>query len=195
MAWQEEATKGFRRMLKKVILIGVCVGASASFPILYQGNPEAVRQLVSGGSGAADEPVHAMVLSAPEARAAPSGRRVAIDAGPSGHFLGTFRMNGRQVDAMIDTGASAVAINLSTARRLGLGIRASDMKHSVETANGTARATVAFLDRIEIGRVSVENVQTIVLEDSSLSTTLVGMTFLNRLKAYKVESGRLILTQ
>jgi aspartyl protease family protein len=183
-------------MLKKVILIGVCIGASASIPILYQADPDAVHRLIRGDAEPAADPVRVMSVAPPEPRAAPpSGRSVALDAGPSGHFLGTFRINGRKVDAMIDTGASAVAINLSTARRLGIAIRASDMKNTVDTANGTARATVTTLHRIEIGRVSIENVPAIVLEDSSLSTTLVGMTFLNRLKAYKVENGRLVLTQ
>lgn len=183
-------------MLKKVILVGVCIGASASVPILYQANPDAVHRLVRGDAEPAADPVRVMSVSPPEPRAGPpSGRSVALDAGPSGHFLGTFRINGRKVDAMIDTGASAVAINLSTARRLGIVIRTSDMRSTVSTANGLAHATVATLDRIEIGRVTVENVPALVLEDSSLSSTLIGMTFLNRLKAYKVENGRLVLIQ
>ena len=44
-------------------------------------------------------------------------------------------------------------------------------------------------------RVTVENVEAVVLEDSSLRSTLIGMTFLGRLKSYKVENGRLVLTQ
>ena len=113
----------------------------------------------------------------------------------SGHYFGTFKLTGRKAEALIDTGASAVAINLSTARKLGLNIRPSDMKQVVNTANGKARATIAMLDRVEVGRITIDQVQAIVLEDQALSTTLIGMTFLNRLKAFKVDAGTLTLVQ
>lgn len=203
MSWHMDAAKG-SIMLKKVILIGACIGASASVPILYQANPEAVREILSRDTGRTTELALAAAASAPAAATptagaptagAPSGRSVALEAGHGGHFIGTFKLNGRRVDALIDTGASAVAMNLSTARRLGLNLHVSDLKNTVTTANGKARATVATVDRIEIGRVSVENVQAVVLEDSSLQSTLIGMSFLGRLSAYKVENGRLVLIQ
>ena len=183
-------------MLKKVILIGACIGASASVPILYQRDPAAVLAVFSRDRAGASAPARLDEAPRPaRTLSVPSGRSVALDAGPGGHFVGTFKLNGRRVEALIDTGASAVAMNLSTARRLGLNLRASDLKETVDTANGKARATVATVDRVEIGRVSVDHVQVVVLEDSSLRSTLIGMTFLGRLKAYKVENGRLVLTQ
>ena len=52
-----------------------------------------------------------------------------------------------------------------------------------------------MIDRLEIGRVSVEDVQAIVLEDKALGTNLIGMSFLNRLKKFQVDEGRLLLVQ
>ncbi len=54
--------------------------------------------------------------------AASSGQTV-LSMGPGGHYEGTFKMNGKPVKAMVDTGASLVAINVSTARRLGFSPR------------------------------------------------------------------------
>lgn len=182
-------------MLKKVILLGAFIGVSASVPILYQRDPDAILAVFSRTSADTEALADTRETRPYATAVSPSGRSVVLDPDPSGHFIGTFRLNGQKVDALIDTGASVVAMNLSTARRLGLNLRASDLKDSVDTANGRARATLAIVDRIEIGRVTVENVEAVVLEDSSLRSTLIGMTFLGRLKSYKVENGRLVLTQ
>ncbi|RUU68529.1 TIGR02281 family clan AA aspartic protease, partial [Mesorhizobium sp. M7A.T.Ca.TU.009.01.1.2] len=101
----------------------------------------------------------------------------------------------RQVDGMIDTGATLVAINMSTARRIGLSLNASDFSHEVNTANGTIKAAVAMIDRLQIGNITVNDVQTIVLDDRALRTNLIGMSFLNRLDKYQVENGTLLLVQ
>lgn len=71
----------------------------------------------------------------------------------------------------------------------------ADFIYKVNTANGTTRAAAAVIDRIQIGRISLENVEAAVLEDSALQTTLVGMSFLKRLGRFQVENGALLLAQ
>ncbi|MOA63383.1 hypothetical protein D3C78_1890910 [compost metagenome] len=50
-----------------------------------------------------------------------------------------------------------------------------------------------MLDRVEIGNVLVRDVDAMVLRDEALSTTLVGMSFLTKLKSYQVKGGSLTL--
>lgn len=182
-------------MLRNAIVAGLVIGTSASVPLIYQAYPEAIAALTQTKTSEMDPPARAMAVSAPAPSQSTSGRKFMIDVDSSGHFFGSFKLNGRKVEALIDTGASAVAINLSTARKLGMNIQTSDMKNTVNTANGKARATLAMIGRVEVGRILVENVQAVVLEDEALSTTLIGMTFLNRLKAFKVDDGTLTLVQ
>ena len=52
-----------------------------------------------------------------------------------------------------------------------------------------------MIDRLQIGRISVEDVEAVVLDDSALSGTLIGVSFLNRLAKYQVEDGALLLVQ
>ncbi|TIS81763.1 MAG: TIGR02281 family clan AA aspartic protease, partial [Mesorhizobium sp.] len=125
----------------------------------------------------------------------PTGRKVVVAADGRGHFSSTFRLNGRQVDGMIDTGATLVAVNMSTARRIGLSLNPSDFSHEVNTANGTIKAAVVMIDRLQIGSISVDGVQAIVLDDKALGTNLIGMSFLNRLGKYQAENGTLLLVQ
>ncbi|THV24066.1 TIGR02281 family clan AA aspartic protease [Peteryoungia ipomoeae] len=126
---------------------------------------------------------------------ASAGGQTVLAMGKNGHYNGTFRMNGKAVDAMVDTGASLIAINVSTARRLGFPPSSLDFKHSAETANGRIKAAHVVLERVEIGSVRVRDVDAFVLEDAALSSTLVGMSFLSKLKSYTADKRSLRLVQ
>lgn len=116
-----------------------------------------------------------------------------LEADATGHYRGTFRLNGKAIEAMVDTGASLVAINETTARRIGVSIASLDFKYPISTANGETRAAHIRLQRVEIGTVRVEDVDAFVLRDKALSGTLIGMSFLKRLGGYSAEGDRLRL--
>ncbi|ESY72365.1 TIGR02281 family clan AA aspartic protease [Mesorhizobium sp. M0051] len=187
-------------MLRKLLILGVFAGTSASIPIVYQSNPQLVESLLRSaapGKQTVETQPGVNLASVPDKPAAPlpMGRRVVVAADDRGHFSSAFKLNGRQIDGMIDTGATLVAINISTARRIGLSLNPSEFTHEVSTANGTIKAAVAVIDRLQIGSITVNEVQTIVLDDKALRTNLIGMSFLNRLDKYQVENGTLLLVQ
>jgi aspartyl protease family protein len=187
-------------MLRKLVILGVFAGTSASIPIVYQQNPQILDGLLKStvASKPAAQPQPELNLaSVPDKPAAPlpTGRKVTVAADGRGHFTSAFKLNGRQVDGMIDTGATLVAINTSTARRIGISLNPSDFSHQVNTANGAIRAAVVNIDRLQIGKISVDNIQAVVLDDRALQTNLIGMSFLQRLAKYQVENGTLLLVQ
>ena len=172
-------------LVRLLALAGVAALAAMVVPHL------ATTALTQGGDRtAAEEP-------APPATTAKyaAGRSVVLDADGTGHFFGTFRINGRSERGLVDTGASAIAINLSTARRLGISPGTLSFTPRVNTANGVVEAAPAVLSRIEIGGISVRDVQALVLPDKALSGTLIGMTFLSRLSSFRVEDGALHLVR
>ena len=118
-----------------------------------------------------------------------------LPAGAGGHYEGDFKINGRSVHGLIDTGATYVAINESTARRLGISGNDLDYRYSIQTANGASKVALAKLDRLEIGTIKVRDVDAVVAKDDALSTTLIGMSFLKKLNSYGAENGSLRLTQ
>jgi aspartyl protease family protein len=189
-----------RSMLRKLLILGVLAGTSVSFPILYQSNPQMLDGLLKSAVGARptlDAPTDLNLATVPDRSATPQplGRKVVVTADARGHFTSAFKLNGRQVDGMIDTGATLVAINSSTARRIGISLNASDFRHEVNTANGAIRAAMATIDRLQIGKITVEGVQAVVLDDKALRTNLIGLSFLQRLEKYQVENGTLLLVQ
>lgn len=120
---------------------------------------------------------------------------VRLKADAQGHYNGDFRINGKSIQGLIDTGATYVALNESTARRLGYSTAALDYRNTVSTANGQTKAAYLKLDRIEIGGVRVQDVDALVLKDEALNTTLIGVSFLKKLNSYSVEDGALHLVQ
>ena len=64
----------------------------------------------------------------------------------------------------------------------------------VTTANGSALAAEARLDQIAVGPIVMRNVGALVARPGALDESLLGMSFLERLKSYTVERDRLILT-
>lgn len=120
-------------------------------------------------------------------------RGVTLEADGAGHFSGVFTINGRRQKGMIDTGATMVAINLSTAERLGFSRSRLDFRYAVNTANGKAKAAYVRLQSVVIGSITVADVDAMVLEDKALSGMLVGMTFLKELSSYRVEGDRMRL--
>ena len=109
-----------------------------------------------------------------------SGRVARIKMDSRGHFVTKARMNGRRIEVLVDTGATSVAIDERTARRLGIRLTNSDYKYDVSTANGRVKAASAVIKKVQIGRVTVRDVRAAVLQGDGLDGTLLGMSFLAR---------------
>lgn len=187
-------------MLRKVLIIGVSAGISASVPIIYQSNPGVVAEwLESFGSDAAPDQqkvssIEGLRLTSAKP-SAPLGRKVLIPSDNRGHYAADFKLNGRAVTAMVDTGATLVALNESTARRIGIKLQSGDFRHRVSTANGEVKAASVTIDTLQIGKIAIDTVPAVVLEDKALGETLIGMSFLKRLGRFSVEDGALLLVQ
>ena len=173
-----------------VLVVGSVIAAATFVPDL------ATRYLAATGKTSEEVKVEKVSVPAGQDAARYTGNRSAvIGSDANGHFTGFFSINGRKEEGMVDTGASMVALNVSTAQRIGIDRADLDFRYAVDTANGKARAAYIRLDRIEIGPVRIENVGAMVLEDKALSGTLIGMSFLKALSSYKVEEGKLHLTR
>jgi aspartyl protease family protein len=140
-----------------------------------------------------DAPPH---LTAPTlAAAVPSGReepaRLVFRVGPSGHVVVGAVVNGAAMRMLVDTGATLVALTPRDARAAGIGLGALQFNGRVATAAGTVRAAPVRLREIRLGQFSVYDVRAEVLE--RLGISLLGMSFLDRLKSYEMRDGTLIL--
>lgn len=180
--------------MRNIVALGVLAGVAASSPAIYQKLIDQADLAMTERANAPTPDDKIISVSSP-AKTQLSGRTARIEADEKGHFNAGFKFNGRRLEALIDTGATMVAINASTARKIGIALSSADFTHVVSTANGDAKAASAQIDVLEVGRIRLEDIQVLVLEDKALSTTLVGMNVLNRLARYHVEGKVLILEQ
>jgi aspartyl protease family protein len=117
---------------------------------------------------------------------------VEIRAGDHGHFVLEASVDGANLRFLVDTGASDVVLSPRDAVRLGLDIKSLSFNKVYRTANGIVRGAPVRLKRVAIGPIVVENVRASV-NGAEMSSSLLGMSFLNRLSGYDVRDGRLIL--
>ena len=120
--------------------------------------------------------------------------RVMFRRGLGGHFEVTAKINGKSVPLIFDTGASAMVLTSADARKAGIDTSNLAYDTPVSTANGTGRAAVVTLDRIEVGGIVRNNIRAYVTEGGALDTSLLGMTFLETLSRYAVTKDSLELT-
>jgi len=117
----------------------------------------------------------------------------ALKAGQNGHFIVKAEINGRNVKVLVDTGASAVALSYEDAKDIGLHPGSLDYNVPVSTANGLVKAAGVNLDKVEIDGVRVSDVQGLVMPQGAMRGSLLGMSFLSKLRSFKVEDGVLYL--
>jgi aspartyl protease family protein len=183
-------------MRNVVILAGVLAAMAMIVPGFLQSHRQVIGTLLARSAKGRPVPPAPLVASAePETPQPLLGQRMRLYADARGHFAGDFRLNGYHVPAMVDTGATFVALNSSTAERIGIHLSRSDYRYAVNTANGRTKAAAATIGSLDIGRIHMENVQALVLDDDALSGTLIGMSFLKRLSKYEVDGGQLLLEQ
>jgi aspartyl protease family protein len=146
----------------------------------------------------------AVVSLDPDRYAAPARaeQAVAIAAEPAanaqvrkaadGHYWAEADVNGKAVRFLVDTGATAVSLTLEDARRLGVDTASLDYRYDVITADGQARAAAVKLASISIAGARVDNVDALVIE-KGLTASLLGMSYLGRLRAFEATQTALIL--
>jgi len=121
------------------------------------------------------------------------GRTVEIARASGGGFSVAAHVNGARVPMVLDTGASAVVLTQDAAKAAGLPLEVLNYSVSVDTANGRARAAPVTLDRLSIGDITERSVPALVTQAGQLRTSLLGMTFLNRLESWEVRGDKLMM--
>ncbi|MCP3670660.1 MAG: TIGR02281 family clan AA aspartic protease [Gammaproteobacteria bacterium] len=91
-------------------------------------------------------------------------------------------INGQTVNMLLDTGATSVAMSSVEAKRLSLQYWLNGSKVMVGTASGYAKGYKIVLNRVQVGAISLRNVDAMVIEGGSPRQVLLGMSFLNRVE-------------
>jgi aspartyl protease family protein len=119
---------------------------------------------------------------------------VSFEAWPDGEFRIDATVNGTPVTFLVDTGASDVVLTLEDAERLGYDPEDLDFSNAYSTANGAVVGAPIAVPEITIGPIRMHDVAAAV-NGAPMPSSLLGVSFLDRLESYEVKDGILTLTQ
>jgi len=118
---------------------------------------------------------------------------ISVPADGLGQYRVQLTVNGQRVSALVDTGASVIAISSAQADRMGIDYLAGQ-QGQVVTANGRATSYFVTLDKVAVGGLVQRNVRAAVVNGFYPEEVLLGMSFLGGLNLTEA-NGVLSLTQ
>lgn len=171
----------------------VIVNGSAVYALrVGETSPEGVRLQAIEGSTALMEVDRKLVRLSIGQTYSPD---VVVRLSPGGSYHVTAHLNGVPLRAIVDTGASAIAIGYATAQRLGIDYRAGK-RGVAHTANGSAPIFLVTIPRVQVGEIVVTNVAAGVHETmptiSQGVDVLLGNSFLRHVELIRTPDGMLL---
>ena len=114
-----------------------------------------------------------------------------LDRNENGHFYADVDINGAKVHALVDTGASAIALSRQDARNAGLATSIGMPNVVGMGADGEVRGEVVTLDRVSLGNATAENMPAVVLNAGEQS--LLGQSFLSHFDSVEIRGDQMVL--
>jgi aspartyl protease family protein len=110
-----------------------------------------------------------------------------------GHFTAKAEVNGISIPMIVDTGASTIVLTPEDATAAGIHIGGLTYRVPVITANGRTMAARVRLNAVAIGPLDRKEVDALVAQPGTLTQSLLGMSFLSRLRSYEFSGDFLTL--
>lgn len=110
-----------------------------------------------------------------------------------GHFTAAVKINGTSTSMIVDTGASTIVLTPEDAKKAGIDTSQLTYRVPVITANGRTVAARVRLDEVAIGPLDRQKVDALVAQPGALTQSLLGMSFLSRLRSYEFSGDFLTL--
>ncbi|PCJ45670.1 MAG: TIGR02281 family clan AA aspartic protease [Gammaproteobacteria bacterium] len=139
---------------------------------------DSVTLLIAG-----EKQVFKLGAAVTSSKAGRSGKQsVNINRDRNGMYYSRGTINGKTVDFLVDTGATFIAMNSILANQLGIDYLNKGTIGKIQTASGIVTAWQVKLDKVTLGEVELLFVEAAVVEGSFPKQTLLGMSFLSRVK-------------
>ena len=115
-----------------------------------------------------------------------------IIASMDGHFYLKGKANGKDIRFMIDTGASDIILSPQAASRVGIDLKSLKFTQRYQTANGIGFGAHHWLKSLSIGPFRFSEIK-VSINQSEMSESLLGMSFLERLQSFEFRGDKLYL--
>lgn len=121
-----------------------------------------------------------------------AGDQVRIAMADDGHFYARATINGVERTLLVDSGASYTSLSAASAADAKVAIDSMSPQIPLDTANGQVLAQPATIAELRVGGIVATDAPAVVSEAFG-DEDVLGMSFLSRLKSWRVEGKTLIL--
>ncbi len=137
--------------------------------------------------------VHVSPENAIEPSSGPKAVRIRRNA--VGQFVARGGINQSATEFLVDTGAAVVLLRQTDAEKAGIDIAALTFSVPVETANGTTYAAPVRVRNLTVGPIQIDGMEALVAAPGSLNESLLGISFLRRLRSYELAGDFMTLRE
>ncbi len=137
--------------------------------------------------------LHSEQITAETAAVAVVSPEVSINRSWDGHFRVIAQVNGSDIGLMVDTGASLVLLRYDDALRIGIPLDQLDYATPLTTANGKSYVATYYISELTVGDLTIHDVKAAVAQEGALHSSLLGMSFLEKLEETVIQRNRMIL--
>jgi len=120
------------------------------------------------------------------------GDEVRIAMAQDGHFYARATINGTERTLLVDSGASFTSLSADTAAAANVAIDSVEPRIPLDTANGMVMAQPATIGELRVGGITARDAPAVVSAAFG-DQDVLGMSFLSKLKAWRVEGETLVL--
>ena len=122
---------------------------------------------------------------------ASSNGEVRLERESNGHFYADVQINGSTVHALVDTGATGIALSREDARSAGVATSIGMPNVIGDGADGDVHGEVVMLDRVTLGDTTAEHMPAMVLDSGDM--TLLGQEFLRKFDSVEIHGDTMVL--
>jgi aspartyl protease family protein len=115
------------------------------------------------------------------------GGRLILNPDEQGHYFAEITINGRRQRGVIDTGATHLSLSRPVADAMHIDYSRGSPGQT-QTANGVIRAWLVKVPQLQVGTVTVYDVDTVVRDSSDNGPVLIGTSLLNRFQMSRDQS-------
>lgn len=123
-----------------------------------------------------------------------SDNSISFRKSADGHFHVQASIHSKKISFLLDTGATDVVLTIDDAKRIGVDIDELEYTSIYNTANGRIYAAPVTVPAITIGNITIYDVRASV-NNSLMDKSLLGMSFLEKLRKYEVNQDTITLWQ
>ena len=127
----------------------------------------------------------------PTSRSTNAYNEVLLESNRQHHYVASGKINQQPVTFLLDTGATDVVVPQQLAHKLGL---KAGLRQTAITANGTVNVYSTTIDTLQLGSITLYNIDASINPGMNGEAILLGMSALRNIE-FSQRQGQLILRQ